>query len=70
MTLEMLGDWEDTWNEQLYKRDYDSLPSFMEDCLFEYFEAGGTAEKFNKRYSYGEDTAQLIKDLYKEFKKS
>ena len=66
MNIEELGGWEETWKEQLYARDYDSLPSFMEDALLEYFEDGGTAELFNKAYAYNEETADLVIDLYNE----
>ena len=68
MNIEELGRWEETWKEQLYARDYDSLPSFMEDALLEYFEDGGTAELFNKAYAYNEETADLVIDLYNEQK--
>ena len=66
MNIEELGGWEETWKEQLYARDYDSLPSFMKDALLEYFEDGGTAELFNKAYAYNEETADLVIDLYNE----
>ena len=73
MTLEVIGEWEETWAEQLYKRDYENLPDFMIDALFEYFEDGGTADEFNKTYKFGsnnidtETVEELVKEEYRQF---
>ena len=59
MTIDEIGGWEETWAEQLYKRDYENLPDFMIDALCEYSEAGGTAEEFNERYSFGSNNMNI-----------
>jgi hypothetical protein len=69
MLLEDLGNWYDTWSEELYKRDYECLPSFMEDALYEYFENGGTDIKFSKKYTFNKETTELVTDLYNEYLK-
>jgi len=74
MTLEEIGGWEETWAEELYKRDYECLPDFMVDALFEYEEAGGTAKEFNDTYPFGSNNINieavrvLVESEFKEIK--
>lgn len=69
MTLEELDSWTETWEEKLYKRDYDSLPSFMEEALWEYFEDGGSAKEYNDTYFFNKEVSNMINDLYQEYTK-
>jgi hypothetical protein len=73
MTIKEIGAWENTWAEELYKRDYENLPDFMIDCLWEYFDDGGSANEFNETYQFGSNhmdlktTKQLIEEEYEDF---
>ena len=73
MTIEEIGGWEETWAEELYKRDYENLPNFMMDALWEYFDNGGSANKFNERYQFGSNhmdlktTKELVETEYEEY---
>jgi len=73
MDINEIGGWEEIWNEELYKRDYENLPDFMMDCLWEYFDNGGSANEFNDTYQFGSNsmdiktTKELIEDEYKDF---
>ena len=76
MTLEELSAWKETWEEQLYLTEYATLPNSMEECLFGYFENGGTLKDFNDTYSFGEnemdieDVKELLNELFESFEVS
>ena len=59
MTLDEIVGWKDTWAEQLHKREYDSLPEFMEEALWEFFDNGNTPEDFNEMLSFGSNDMEI-----------
>ena len=70
MTIKEIGEWQEDWEEKLYKREYENLPDSMIDSLWDYFIAGGTSDEFNKTYAFtdGYHTAnKLVEKEYKEF---
>jgi len=72
-TTEELKDWTEEWEEGLYNREYECLPSGMQDILYEYFDNGGTASEYNKtleldiREDNQNSVKKLVVALYEEY---